>query len=73
MLAWTGGSELPALRRLLVNHDDAEREFAYSSGAEQALTRASEDRWTVVSVRDDWATVFAEAPGVSMARGSGVD
>ena len=66
-----GGSERPALR-LLVNHDDAEREFAYSSGAEQALTRASEDRWTVVSVRDDWATVFADAPGASMARGSGV-
>jgi hypothetical protein len=60
MLAWTGGSERPALR-LLVNHDDAEREFAYGSGAEQALTRAAEDRWTLVSVRDHWATVFADA------------
>jgi hypothetical protein len=75
MLAWTGGSERPALR-LLVNHDDAEREFAYGSGAEQALTRASEDRWTVVSVRDDWATrrLGDRLRGRSRAaRGSGVD
>jgi len=44
---------------LLVLHDDAEREFDYTSGAETALDRATEDGWTVVSVRRDWATVFA--------------
>jgi phosphoglycolate phosphatase-like HAD superfamily hydrolase len=44
--------------RLLVLHDDAEREFAYTAGSEQALERADEDGWTVASVSNDWATVF---------------
>ena len=44
--------------RLLVLHDDREREFDYTTGAEQALDRANEMGWTVVSVKDDWATVF---------------
>ena len=44
--------------RLLVLHDDAEREFAYTAGAEQALEQAARDGWTVVSVKNDWATVF---------------
>lgn len=45
--------------RLLVLHDDADREFAYTSGAEKALTRAGTDGWTVVSMKNDFATVFA--------------
>jgi hypothetical protein len=56
MLSWSGGSR-PALR-LLVNHDDAEREFDYTGGAETALQRAAEDGWTVISVKNDWARVF---------------
>jgi phosphoserine phosphatase len=44
--------------RLLVLHDDAEREFAYTSGAERALARAATEGWTVVSMMNDWATVF---------------
>jgi phosphoserine phosphatase len=44
--------------RLLVLHDDSEREFDYTTGAEQALERADEVGWTVVSVKNDWATVF---------------
>jgi phosphoserine phosphatase len=47
--------------QLLVLHDDAEREFAYESGAEDALARASAHGWTVVSVKSDWSTVFADA------------
>ena len=43
----------------VVDHDDAEREFAYSAGAERALDLAGTHGWTVVSMRDDWATVFA--------------
>jgi hypothetical protein len=41
-----------------VLHDDAEREFDYISGAERALDRAAESGWTVVSIKNDWATVF---------------
>jgi hypothetical protein len=45
---------------LLVRHDDAEREFAYTAGADAALDRAAADGWTVISVKDDWSTVFAD-------------
>jgi len=44
--------------RLLVLHDDADREFAYTSGAEKALSEADKRSWTVVSMKNDWATVF---------------
>src|SRR6478672_9727712 len=44
---------------MLVNHDDADREFAYAKGAEKSLAAAAERGWTVVSMKDDWATVFA--------------
>ncbi len=46
--------------RLLVLHDDPDREFDYVAGAEEALQRARERSWTVVSVKNDWATVFPE-------------
>jgi phosphoserine phosphatase len=44
---------------LLVHHDDAEQEFAYDAGAERALETAAKHGWTVVSIQNDWATVFA--------------
>jgi phosphoserine phosphatase len=44
--------------RLLILHDDADREFAYISGAERSLERAKVAGWTVVSMKNDWATVF---------------
>ena len=43
---------------LLVNHDDEEREFAYAKGAVTALAKARELDWTVVSMKNDWTTVF---------------
>jgi hypothetical protein len=46
--------------RLLVLHDDADREFDYTAGAEKALEIADKDDWTVVSMRDDWTTVFGD-------------
>ncbi len=57
MLRYAGGKGRPALR-LLVLHDDAEREFDYTAGAEQSLEQAAKESWTVVSVDKDWATVF---------------
>ena len=57
MLDFTRHEDKPFLR-LLVLHDDAEREFDYTSGAEQALDRAGTNGWTIVSIKDDWATVF---------------
>jgi phosphoserine phosphatase len=43
---------------VLVKHDDEEREFAYTSGAEASLAKAKELGWTVVSMKNDWMTVF---------------
>ena len=43
---------------LLVHHDDAEREYAYDGGAEEALRLADTQGWIVVSMKDDWKTVF---------------
>jgi phosphoserine phosphatase len=58
MLRYAGGKDRPALRLLLL-HDDAEREFAYTSGAESSLETAAAQGWTVVSIKDDWASVFS--------------
>jgi phosphoserine phosphatase len=58
MLHYAGGRDRPALR-LLVLHDDPEREFDYTAGAEKSLERADAAGWTVVSIKNDWATVFA--------------
>jgi phosphoserine phosphatase len=57
MLHFTQHPDKPSLRLLLL-HDDDEREFAYTTGAEEALRQAADDGWTVVSVKDDWASVF---------------
>jgi len=62
MLEYTGGSR-PALRVLLL-HDDGDREFDYIAGAETSLKRAKAEGWTVVSMREDWATVFV--PSMAM-------
>ena len=48
---------------LLVNHDDADREFAYTKAAEKSLATAEQLGWTVVSVKDDWTTVFKNEGG----------
>jgi phosphoserine phosphatase len=57
MLEFTRHQDKPFLR-LLVLHDDADREFDYTVGAEQALERADANAWTVISIKRDWATVF---------------
>lgn len=57
MLDFTQHADKPSLR-VLILHDDAEREFDYSKGAEQALEQAETNGWTVVSIKNDWGTVF---------------
>ncbi|MCP3137523.1 HAD family hydrolase [Pyxidicoccus xibeiensis] len=48
--------------QLLINHDDAAREFAYQEKDGASLRAAREGGWHVVSMRDDWKTVFAGPP-----------
>jgi phosphoserine phosphatase len=57
MLHFTRHAYKPTLR-LLVLHDDGEREYDYTAGAEQALEQADTCGWTVVSIKNDWAVVF---------------
>jgi phosphoserine phosphatase len=47
----------PSLR-LLVLHDDAEREFDYVAGAEKSLELAKQYGWTIISIKHDWKSVF---------------
>ena len=44
--------------RLAVLHDDAAHEFDYVEGAEKSLELAKKYGWTVVSIKNDWKTVF---------------
>jgi hypothetical protein len=57
MLEFAAHADRPTLR-LLILHDDSDREFAYTAGADAALERAASAGWTVVSMQRDWATVF---------------
>ncbi|WP_123025464.1 HAD family hydrolase [Mycolicibacterium stellerae] len=59
MLMYSGRPGAASLR-LLVLHDDAEREFDYTAGAERALDHAKQFGWTVVSMKSDWATIFSD-------------
>ncbi|MGV0806041.1 HAD family hydrolase [Mycolicibacterium setense] len=57
MLEYTAAGTGPSMG-LLVRHDDDEREFDYTAGAEKALDLAASNGWAVASMRDDWTTVF---------------
>jgi hypothetical protein len=66
--ALAGDGELPRLRLdssltdlgLAYVERDRTSEFSYTAGAEEALRRAEEQAWTVVSLRRDWRIVFPE-------------
>jgi phosphoglycolate phosphatase-like HAD superfamily hydrolase len=67
MLQWTAAG--PGLRfMLLVHHDDAAREYAYDRQShfgrlDKAWDEALAKHWTVVSMKDDWKTIFPVGPG----------
>ena len=46
--------------RLVIVHDDEEREYAYTAAAEKLLDAGRQGGWTMVSMKDDWNTVFKE-------------
>jgi hypothetical protein len=51
---------------LLVHHDDAVREWAYDRAdklakLDQAWDEATAKGWTVVSMKDDWESIFPPA------------
>ena len=44
---------------MLVSHDDAEREYDYKEGAENAHQEAQKQGWTLISIKHDFKEVFA--------------
>ena len=66
MLQYTTGSTGPRFG-LIVHHTDAEREYAYDRDSavgklNKALDEAAKRGWTVVSMKDDWKTIFPAKP-----------
>jgi hypothetical protein len=62
MLQWTAAGPGPRFC-LYVHHTDAEREWAYDRKShvgrlDKGLDEAKARGWTVVSMKDDWNTVF---------------
>lgn len=66
MLEYAAAFDGPSLS-LLVDHDDAEREYSYESRAgsfestEVITDTAKRLDWTVISIANDWETVFANS------------
>jgi hypothetical protein len=63
MLEWTTSAPGPRLG-VIVHHDDAVREFAYDRGShigklERGLDEARARGWSLISVKDDWKTVYS--------------
>jgi len=58
MLRYCQSRKGPTLQ-LMVNHDDAVREFAYGEKNHESLDAAQKNGWTVVSIKNDWKRVFA--------------
>jgi phosphoglycolate phosphatase-like HAD superfamily hydrolase len=65
MLQYAAGGSRPNLS-LLVHHDDAEREYAYDRDTkigqlDKAWDEAVRRRWPVISMKNDWRTIFPAA------------
>ena len=69
MLEWTGAGGGARLR-MLVHHDDGQREYAYGPGgglpdtrvgtfSEALMTEAKASGWSVISMKNDWKRIFA--------------
>jgi hypothetical protein len=57
MLSYSQSRNGPSLQ-LLVDHDDEKREFAYAEADNASLSAAKANRWLVVSMKNDWESVF---------------
>jgi phosphoserine phosphatase len=68
MLEWTGAGEGARLK-MLVHHDDAEREYAYGPAGglpdtkvgtfdQSLMDEANTKGWVVISMKNDWKRVF---------------
>jgi hypothetical protein len=69
MLEWTTSG--PGARfGLYIHHDDADREYAYDRKSsigrlDRGLDEAERRGWVVVSMKDDWKSVFVHEKAIS--------
>jgi phosphoglycolate phosphatase-like HAD superfamily hydrolase len=72
MLEWTAAGDGARLK-MLVLHDDAEREYAYGPAnglpdtkvgafSQELMDEAEQKGWVVISMKNDWKTIFPEPP-----------
>lgn len=74
MLEYTGAGDGATLK-MLVHHDDAKREYAYGAESkigtfsDALMNEAKKKNWVVISMKDDWKTIFpplnAESPATN--------
>jgi hypothetical protein len=57
MMRWSRDRDGPSFQ-ILINHDDAEREFAYSESDSYSLDAARQFGFHVVSMKDDWREII---------------
>ncbi|MGA9586248.1 MAG: HAD family hydrolase [Terracidiphilus sp.] len=74
MLQWTAAGAGKTFC-LYVHHDDAVREWAYDRNSsigrlDKGLDQAQTHGWTVVSMKDDWKTIFPEVGAMPVATAS---
>jgi phosphoserine phosphatase len=58
MLRYCQGSKYTSFQ-MIINHDDSTREFFYQEKDSASLKAAMKNKWNVVSMKNDWETVFA--------------
>ena len=58
MLTYCHSNPLPSLQ-ILINHDDAQREYAYAEKDNASLNAAKAQGWHVVNMKADWKTIFS--------------
>lgn len=59
MLQYSQGNKYPSFQ-LLVNHNDAVREYSYQEKDNASLNAAAKNKWHVVDMKKDWKKVFAD-------------
>jgi phosphoserine phosphatase len=57
MLSYSQTSKYPSFQ-LLVNHDDEVREFSYQEADSASLKAAHQNKWHVISIKNDWKSIF---------------
>jgi len=65
MLESAGAGGLPHLS-LTLHHDDKKREYAYDKGAQKVLKTAKQRNWVIVSMKNDFKTIFSALEPVAM-------